>query len=190
MTNERYLNPGLLGDAPAMSGIAMGGLGPTADITDAELPMHNDDVIDTLNDLIEICYDGEYGFKACIDRTNAQNLKSVFEARTRDCVSSAAELASQVERLGGTPKEGGTVGGAVHRGWVAVKDLVTNDSETELDVLEECERGEDIALGRYRKALKQALPSDIRPIIERQAQGVQKNHDMIKVLRDGYKQQR
>jgi uncharacterized protein (TIGR02284 family) len=57
-------------------------------------------------------------------------------------------------------------------------------------VLEECERGEDIALGHYRKALKEALPFDIRAMVERQMRGVQKNHDMVKVLRDGYTPQR
>lgn len=215
MLDEKDQNPGLPGGAPGvfpvgtglgvggMTGIAPAGLGnprapvlggvtdttATTGITDAELPMHNDDVISTLNHLVETCYDGEYGFKACIDRTKAQNLKSVFEERKRDCASSAAELSSEVVRLGGKPEDSGTVGGAVHRGWVAVRDLLTSDSDNDLAVLEECERGEDIALGRYRKALKEALPSDIRAIVERQLQGVQKNHDMVKALRDGHRSQ-
>ena len=219
MLDEKDQNPGQLGGAPGVFPVAAGvGLGvvtgttvggldsPMApvmggvpdvgdvrninDVVDGELPMHNDDVIATLNHLVETCYDGEYGFKACTERTNAQNLKSVFEERVRDCASSAAELASEVVRLGGTPEDSGTVSGAVHRGWVAVRDMLTSDSDNDLAVLEECERGEDIALGRYRKALKEALPSDIRAIVARQMQGVQKNHDMIKVLRDGYKLQR
>ncbi|MEO6855902.1 MAG: PA2169 family four-helix-bundle protein [Rhodoferax sp.] len=180
MTSEILLNPGLLAEAPPV------GVQATA----AELPMHNDDVVSTLNYLIETCYDGEYGFRACIARTNAQNLKSVFEERMRDCASSAAELASEVVRLGGTPEDSGTVGGTVHRGWVAVRDMLTSDSDTDLAVLEECERGEDIALGRYRKALSEALPLEIQGIVARQMRGVQKNHDTIKMLRDGYKQQR
>lgn len=183
MLNQNDPTLGLLG------GLAIPPV-PVADVGAAELPMHNDDVIATLNHLVETCYDGEYGFKACIDRTNAQNLKSVFEERMRDCSSSAAELASEVVRLGGTPEDSGTVSGTVHRGWVAVRDMLTSDSDNDLAVLEECERGEDIALGRYRKALKEALPLDIQAIVARQMRGVQKNHDMIKLLRDGYKQQR
>lgn len=152
-----------------------------------ELPMHNDDVIATLNNLIETCHDGGYGFKASSERTQAQNLKSVFDERARDCASSAAELASTVVRLGGKPEDGGSVSGAVHRGWVAVRDMLTSDSDNDLAVLEECERGEDTALAQYRKALKDPLPSDIRAIVERQMQGVQKNHDMVKQLRDSYR---
>nr|WP_315239846.1 PA2169 family four-helix-bundle protein [uncultured Albidiferax sp.] len=180
MANEINLNPGLLG------GLAV----PVEGNLDAELPMHNDDVVATLNDLIETCYDGEYGFKACIERTRASNLQAVFSERMHECASAAAELASEVVRLGGTPADSGTVGGTVHRGWVAVREMLTGDDGDDLAVLEECERGEDIALGRYRKALKQALPLDIQGIVARQMRGVQKNHDTIKSLRDDHKPHR
>ena len=68
--------------------------------------------------------------------------------------------------------------------------MLTGDDNNDLAVLEECERGEDIALGRYRKAVKEALPLDIRTMVERQMAGVQKNHDTIKSLRDDHKPQR
>ena len=51
-------------------------------------------------------------------------------------------------------------------------------------MLEECERGEDAAVARYRKALKEELPPDVRSLVERQAEGAQRNHDQIKQLRD------
>ena len=180
MSNEINLNPGLLGGLA----VPVGGMG------EAELPMHNDDVIATLNLLIETCYDGEFGFKACMERTKASNLQAVFAERMHDCASSAAELASEVVRLGGTPEDSGTVSGTVHRGWVAVREMLTGDDGDDLAVLEECERGEDIALGRYRKALQEALPLDIQGIVARQMRGVQKNHDTIKSLRDDHKPQR
>ena len=153
-----------------------------------EPPMHSDDVVDVLNDLIETCNDGEYGFKASIDRATAPNLKSVFEERMRNCASAATELANEVVRLGGKPEEGGSVSGAAHRGWTAVRGMLTSDSD--VVILEECERGEDTAMARYRKALKQALPADIRALVQRQMAGVQRNHDLIKSLRDEYKASR
>lgn len=51
-------------------------------------------------------------------------------------------------------------------------------------MLEECERGEDSAVAQYRKALKQPLPPAIRVMVERQAQGAQRNHDEVRDLRD------
>jgi uncharacterized protein (TIGR02284 family) len=39
----------------------------------------------------------------------------------------------------------------------------------------------------YRKALKQSLPADVQGVVQRQMEGVQRNHDLIKTLRDQYK---
>ena len=143
------------------------------------------DVIDALNDLIETCKDGEYGFKACADQAKRPDLKSVLMQRADDCRGAAQQLAEQVRALGGEAEEGGSAMGAVERGWVAVR--TTLSTYDDLAVLEECERGEDNALARYRKALKKPLPAGVKLIVERQFQGVQRNHDQIKMLRDQFR---
>ena len=141
-----------------------------------------DDVVDALDDLAECCKDGEYGFRTCAEQAERPDLKSLFLQRADDCRGAAQELYEQIRSLGGKVDDGGSAMGAVHRGWVAVKTkLSTYDDKA---VLEECERGEDNALARYRKALKQPLPAGIKLIVERQMQGVQRNHDQIKMLRD------
>jgi uncharacterized protein (TIGR02284 family) len=147
----------------------------------------NEDVIDALNDLAECSKDGEYGFRACAEQAKRPDLKSVFLQRADDCRGAAQELYEQIRNLGGDVDEGGSVAGAMHRGWVAVKaTLSTYDDKA---VLEECERGEDNAVARYRKALRQPLPAGIKLIVERQMQGVQRNHDQIKMLRDQFRAQ-
>ncbi|MEP6792297.1 MAG: PA2169 family four-helix-bundle protein [Ramlibacter sp.] len=145
----------------------------------------NDDVIDTLDDLAECSKDGEYGFRACAEQAKSADLKAAFLRRADDCRGAAQELYTHIRDLGGKPDDGGTTGGALHRGWVAVKaKLSTYD---DLAVLEEAERGEDSAVAQYRKALKQQLPANVKLIVERQAQGAQRNHDQIKALRDQFK---
>ena len=57
---------------------------------------------------------------------------------------------------------------------------------TDLAILEECERGEDVAKARYRKALED-VPEDIRMVVQRQYDGVVRNHDQIRDLRDRYR---
>ncbi|HYF43419.1 MAG TPA: PA2169 family four-helix-bundle protein [Ramlibacter sp.] len=140
------------------------------------------DVIDALQDLVECCKDGEYGFRACAEQAQRQDLKSMFLQRADDCRRGAQQLNEQIRNLGGTAEDSGSALGAVHRGWVAVKTSLT--SYDDKSVLEEAERGEDNALARYRKALKQPLPEHIKQIVEKQYQGVQKNHDQVKMLRD------
>jgi uncharacterized protein (TIGR02284 family) len=92
--------------------------------------------------------------------------------------------AAPVRRLpaGGDPEDSGSVLGAVHRGWVSVKDALSVHSDRA--VLEEAERGEDHALARYRKALKADLPEHVRALVQRQLAGAQANHDQVKMLRD------
>lgn len=144
-----------------------------------------DDVVDALNDLAECCKDGEYGFRACAEQAERSDLKSVFLQRADDCRNAAQELYQQIRSLGGDVDEGGSAAGAMHRGWVAVK--ATLSSYDDKAVLEECERGEDNAMARYRKALKQPLPAGVKLVVERQMQGVQRNHDQIKMLRDQFR---
>ena len=143
-----------------------------------------DGVISVLNDLLESCRDGEYGFKACAENTDSAELKEIFSRHARECNVAAVELEREVRTRGGEPASGGTVAGALHRGWVSVKTaLSTQDDKA---VLEECERGEDAAVARYRAALKATLPFEVRALIERQAQGARRNHDEVRALRDRF----
>ena len=141
-----------------------------------------DDVVDVLNDLLENSRDGEYGFTTLAEEVEASALKTVFLDRAAQCREAARELADMVIRYGGKPAEGGTVSGAMHRGWVHVKGAVGANSEQSM--LDECERGEDAAVARYREALKNNLPMDVLALVERQAQGAKRNHDQMKMLRD------
>ena len=149
------------------------------------MAMANSDVVNVLNDLIETCKDGEYGFRTCATNVSDASLKQVFEKRAQDCASGAAELQRLVGQYGGKAEDSGSLTGAVHRGWVKVVDAVTGKSDKAM--LDECERGEDAALARYRAASKKDdLPADVRALIARQQEGVQRNHDQVKALRDGY----
>jgi uncharacterized protein (TIGR02284 family) len=143
------------------------------------------DVIDVLKDLIECSKDGEYGFRECAEQAKRPDLKSMFMQRAEDCRRGAEELNQLLRECGHTTEEGGSAMGAMHRGWVSIKSkLTTYDDKA---VLEECERGEDNAKARYSKALQKNLPADVRGVVERQYQGVQRNHDQVKMLRDQFK---
>ena len=132
--------------------------------------METNDVISTLNDLIETSRDGEEGFRTCAEGVGSPNLKALFEAASRRCAEGAAELEAKVRGLGGTPAQGGSVSGSMHRAWTNIKSTVIGMNEHAM--LAECERGEDTAKRAYEAALKQDWPTDVRTIIERQYQGV------------------
>ncbi|MBV8635803.1 MAG: PA2169 family four-helix-bundle protein [Burkholderiaceae bacterium] len=146
--------------------------------------MTNEEIISTLNELIKVCNDGSEGFKACAEHANVDSpkLKMLLVERQRECASASDALRALVVEQGADPATGTTASGALHRGWLDIKTAVSGKKD--LAVLEECERGEDAAKEAYRKALAKDLPSPIRAIIEMQYQGVLRNHDQIRALRD------
>ncbi len=147
--------------------------------------MNNDEVISTLNDLIETCKDGEEGFRTCAEDMKDTQIKSLFMNRAQGCAQAAGELQQLVRTYGGDPETSSGLGGALHRRWVDLKSLVTGKNDK--SILDECERGEDVAVRSYRSALEKNLPVDVRNIVERQYQGVLQNHDQVKRLREQFK---
>lgn len=162
----------------------------TSDITDqdfatantANTAITNDDVISTLNNLIETCKDGQEGFKQAAEGVERSDLKSVFYEFSQQRSQFAGELQSLVQGLGGDPENAGSVSGAIHRGWINIKSAVTGQDDGA--ILNECERGEDVAKNAYKDALQANLPANVTETIQRQAAAVQTAHDRIKALRD------
>ena len=145
----------------------------------------NKEAISVLNDLIETSKDGKEGFKSCAEDIKQQDLKAFFVKRSADCATAAAELQSAVRSLGGEPETSTSVAGDLHRRWVDVKSIFTGKGEEA--VLNEAERGEDHALKAYKEALEKIDKHQllhIRDLVVRQLQGVQRNHDEVKALRN------
>jgi uncharacterized protein (TIGR02284 family) len=143
--------------------------------------MENDDVIATLNDLIETSRDGEEGFRTCAVGVKSAQLKQMFQQAASRCAQAVSELQAKVRSLGGDPERRGSVSGSLHRAWVNIKSTITGMDEAA--VLAECERGEDVARKTYEDALSKDLPADVRSMVERQYQGVRQHQDRVRQLR-------
>ena len=141
---------------------------------------HRDDTIDTLNELIETCRDGEEGFRKAAEAIDDSTLAERFIDYSARRGRFAQELAAEVRRLGGDPETKGSPSGAMHRGWMNLKSAVTGDDTGA--VIAECERGEDAALERYEDALEKELPGDIRTLVERQYADVKSTHDRVREM--------
>jgi uncharacterized protein (TIGR02284 family) len=158
------------------------GLGRSGRTATAE---DTNDVIATLNELIETSLDGEKGFALAAKDAKDPALTGVFSEGEQSCRVAAQELQALVRGMGGNADEHGSVAGAVHRGWVSLKAAAsTRDAKA---ILEECERGEDYAKAKYAEALKGNLPQDVRQLVERQYEGVVANHDRVRDLRNQYR---
>lgn len=142
-----------------------------------------EEVITTLNNLIQTCRDGEEGFRVAAGGVADAGLRELFDSYSRQRASFAGELQDEVRRMGGEPAESGSVTASLHRGWMGLRAAVTGGEES--SILAECERGEDAALGAYRAAFDADVPASVRHIVERQFAEIKEAHNRIRNLRDG-----
>ena len=146
----------------------------------------NKETISILNDLIETSKDGEEGFRTSAEHAKSAQVKSFLANRSTEVAAAVRELQAEVTALGGKPEDSSSVSGALHRAWVNLKSMVTSDDDKA--VLEEVEKGEDVAKKAYREALEKAHAKNVAPnviaLIEKQQAGVLANHDKVKALRD------
>ncbi|MDT7778099.1 MAG: hypothetical protein QOC99_611 [Acidobacteriota bacterium] len=140
----------------------------------------NEEVISTLNNLIETCRDGQNGFQTAADGVKNAELKQLFQQYSRQRAGFVGELQSEVRRLGGDPENSGSVAASLHRGWIDIKAAVTGDDDSA--VVSEAERGEDSAVSNYRAALGVDLPANVRSMVERQFADVKEAHDRVRNL--------
>ncbi len=146
------------------------------------MAIRNDDVISTLNNLIQTCWDGEEGFRSAATGVSDPAVKGLFEQYAHQRAQFVGELQNEVARLGGNPQNRGSVSGALHRGWINIKAAVTGRSEHQ--ILEEAERGEDVAVRSYENALNSNLPPEVMPVVMRQFNMIREAHNRVRSLRD------
>ncbi len=142
----------------------------------------NESSISALNDLIEICRDGEAGYKSAAESAKSGELAQFFRKAAADRADYVRQLQARVSALGGDPEKSGSVSGAMHRGWLDMKSAISSSDAHA--VLAECERGEDAAVKAYREALQKDLDAVSRELVARQARNIQAAHDSVKQMRD------
>lgn len=142
----------------------------------------NDDTISTLNGLIEVCKDGENGFRTAAEGVKTADYRTLFSTYAQQRAQFASELQAEVRRLGGDPEKTGSIAASLHRGWINIKSTVTGEDEGA--VLAECERGEDSAVSNYQDAMKANLPADVNTVVQRQYAQIKEAHDRVRALRD------
>jgi len=139
----------------------------------------------TLNDLVQICLDGEKGFAEAAEHVVDSSLKLELMDYSMQRKDFASDLKALVSSTGEEPSHSGDLSAGLHRAWIDVKALFTSNDRHA--VLAECERGEDAAVEAYRNAMASGLPSDYSQLIQSQFAAVKRTHDRIKALRDAAK---
>ena len=149
----------------------------------------NQNVIDTLNDLIKINNDRIEGYEKAIKDSLPDTTNDIlFNQMIEQSNNIRQELIEEVRRIGGeSATDDTTNSGKLYRFWMDVKSTFTGKSES--SVLELCEFGEDAAQKAYKEALADAedMADGTRTLIMMQKDQLKESHDLIRTKRDMYK---
>lgn len=138
-----------------------------------------------VNDLISFLYDGSKGFKLASENVQNTTFKTGLANFARQRENFIAELKPLVATRGERPEDSGTARGAIHRGWVNLRNSLTTGDHA---ILSECERGEDSAVEKYRDLIESAkITPQFRQVLQRQYDEVKQAHDTVRSWRDSTK---
>jgi len=126
--------------------------------------MDRDNLIEQLDRLIRINKDAETAFLEAAESIKNSELDTLFKGYAKQHAKFLAELQQEVERLGGSPSETGTVSGAIHRGWTDLKSTLSGHSAASL--LASCESGEQSAEAAYSEVAKANPSGQTHTLIE------------------------
>lgn len=143
--------------------------------------MSTDESIAT--DLIRTLENGKEGFTTAAEKLENSDRPDVA-AKFREFAQQRAAMSGELERIAGAYGDDidqrGTLPGALHRGWIALKDALTGDDADA--VIGAAETGENHALEQYREAMDADISPEFRPIVARQLASVQAAHDYVRSL--------
>lgn len=141
---------------------------------------HSKDITLT-NTLIATTLDSVKGYREAGE--DSANTHAAFFCEMADERSKVAcDLQDHVRSLGGDPEDDSTVSGAIHRGFMSMKEMfVARDDKA---IVNEVERGEDYIKGKFETALKDGdLSPTCRAVIETAYASVRKGHDKVSAMK-------
>lgn len=136
-----------------------------------------EDTIGELNDLIQICKDGEQGYQTAAETVNNTELETMFRGYAKQRAAFVRELEAEVERLGGQSSESGNVGAAIHRGWMNLKATLSGGDPGA--AIGACESGDESALAAYDRVANTDITGKVRALVEKQLQQVKETHTRL-----------
>ncbi len=140
-----------------------------------------ENLVDSLQSLLEKNYDAEKGFKNAITNAKDENLKSYLKSQVVLRNRFATELDRELHSLNEKPKESGSVVGSLHRTWMDLKSSVAGNNDEA--VLEECIRGEKASEDEYSTILNENhFPPKIESVLNNHLTEIRQTLSQVKTL--------
>jgi uncharacterized protein (TIGR02284 family) len=135
---------------------------------------------EAVNQLIEICDQGEQGFEAAAEAVTDERLSAELMQYSRQRGEFATELRDVLDVLGGSFENRASLSGVLHLGWLNLQNTLSGHDDQA--ILEECARGEADAIETYREVLGYPLPSLVGEVIASQYQSIKRIYNRIRMI--------
>lgn len=148
------------------------------------MPMLDNEVVTLLEGLIEICKDGQQGYKDAADDIKDDNKNKELTKILMDFYLQREkfmyELQLILKTFGGDVELSGSLLGVIHRRWMDIKfGIAGNNNQA---ILKECLRGEKAAISRYNEVMNSDLPDPVKKTINMQLDEINEAYDIISRL--------
>lgn len=142
----------------------------------------NKETIKTLQELIQINIDSAEGFRHVANKSSSAPIAAAFQELAVQREKQADELSVYVAINDTNPNREGTYAAAVHRCWMACRELLSSNDLHSL--LAEAERGEDAILKAYDDACHTTSGRAVNAVLRGHRERVKQVHDDVRNLRD------
>ena len=144
----------------------------------------NDDIVDSLNELVEILNDRIRGYETALEDNKDPQLDQTFRQMILQTQKLRSELADHIVRMDGSAVSDAThtdFSSKIHRAWINIKSAVTGkDREA---ILSSCEFGDNAAVEAYESALEEdKLPAYVKDTLRTQLTELRGARDQIKAM--------
>jgi uncharacterized protein (TIGR02284 family) len=140
-------------------------------------PLDHKKLLAQMRMLIQICKDGQAGFRTAAKGVRSSDVKALFIKYANERASFVETLQLEILRMGGDPDKAGSLTSSLHRGWINLKSALASGDEA--IILAECERGEDVAEQVYKDASLLHLPPNIKELVSQQFACIRHVHERV-----------
>lgn len=133
------------------------------------------DWIGTVKKLIEICTDGEHGYREAARHASRPELQNYFEIQSAHRARFAEDLRRELSSLTAMHVHG-SAAAAIHRGWL---DLLSRIAGGERGVLTAVAEGERLAIAEYESAIQNPLPPQIERLARSHLEEIRRVYNSI-----------
>ena len=134
-------------------------------------------------DVVQTLEDGKEGFASAAEKladSDTPEVAATFRSLSQQRSEFASELRQLASAYGDDANESSSVAGAVHRGWMSIKDALTGSDPK--GVIKAAEQGEHHAVQEYEKALGEDISAGLKVVLERQLVDVRSAYETVRSL--------